>query len=124
VAYNTGDGGYSSGGTVALALGNHTPTGTFMISYLGISDATNAVGFGAHQLAFNGSTYSSAAIAEGRYTFWGFEHLYYRNNTPAATKATADKLALQIYNTDAPAPHFVDLAVTRKTDGATVLPKF
>jgi hypothetical protein len=124
VPFGTGDGGYSSGGTVALALANHTPANTFLLSYLGISDATNAVSLGAHQLAFNGNTFSAAGIQEGDYTFWGYEHLYYRNSTATASKNIADKLAQQIFNTDAPAPHYVDMAVTRKTDGATVLPKF
>jgi hypothetical protein len=120
----TGNGGYSSGGTIALALANHTPANTFLVSYLGVNDAANAVSLGAHQLAFNGNTYSVSGVAEGDYTFWGYEHLYYRNNTATPTKATADKLALQLYNTDAPLPHYTDMAVTRTTDGATVLPKF
>jgi len=122
----TGNGGYASGGGVAAAIANHTAAGQFMMSYLGASDAATAVGNGAHELTFNGTSFDANAIAEGDYTFWGYEHLYYNTTkVPAGTKRQlADKLALQIFNTDAPAPHYGDMSVTRKTDGAVVLPIF
>jgi hypothetical protein len=121
-----GNGGYSSGGTVALVLANHNAANQFMISYLGASDAATATSNGAHELTFNGTAFDPNAIAQGDYTFWGYEHLYYSTiGVPAGPKKQiADKIALQIFNTDAPTPHYNDMAVSRKTDGAVVLPFF
>ena len=64
------------------------------------------------------------AVQEGQYTFWGYEHLFYRDTTITKVKTVADKLALQIFNTDAPAPHYNAMKVTRKTDGAVVTQNF
>jgi ABC-type phosphate transport system substrate-binding protein len=119
-----GNGGYNSGGTVALVLANHTAAGQFMVSYVSVGDAGTAVTNGAIELTFNGSTFSTSAVAEGNYTFWGYEHLYYLATIPTATKSIADAIATRLFNFDAPTPHFNDMAVSRKTDGAVVLPFF
>jgi hypothetical protein len=122
-----GNGGYASGGTLALALANHTAANQFIISYLGASDAATATSNGAIELTYNGVRFDPNSIAQGEYTFWGYEHLYYSGiGVPNGTtkKQIADKLALQIFNTDAPTPHYSDMAVSRKTDGAVVLPFF
>jgi hypothetical protein len=121
-----GNGGYNSGGTVALVLANHTAANQFMVSYVSVSDAGTATSNGANELTFNGFSFDANGIAQGEYTFWGYEHLYYSPiGVPAGTKKQlADKVALQIFNTDAPAPHYNDMAVSRKTDGAVVLPFF
>jgi len=120
-----GNGGYGSGGTVALVLANHTANNQFMISYVGVSDAATATSNGAHELTYNGTSFDPNAIAQGDYTFWGYEHLYYSTLGVTGTKKTlADKVAVQLFNTDAPTPHYNDMAVSRKTDGAVVLPFF
>jgi hypothetical protein len=119
-----GDGGYSSGGDLANAISNTTSGNTCFVTYLAISDAATAIANGCHGLSYNGSPYSASAVQEGRYTFWGYEHLYYRDNTPAAIKTVADKVALQLFNTDAPAPHYKDMHVSRKTDGGVVTQNF
>jgi hypothetical protein len=124
VPYGIGDGGYSSGGDLANAIANTTSGNTAFITYLGIGDATTAIGNGAHALNFNGSPYSVDNVQEGKYTFWGYEHLYYRDTTTATVKSVADKLALQLFNTDAPAPHYNDMNVSRKTDGGVVTQLF
>jgi hypothetical protein len=119
-----GDGGYSSGGELSNAVANTTSGNTCFATYLGLSDAANAIANGAHELSYNGVAYDQTAVQEGHYTFWGYEHLYYRDSTLVNVKAVADKLALQIFNTDAPTPHYSDMKVSRKTDGAVVTPLF
>jgi len=121
-----GDGGYNSGGQLALAMDNTTvPTSnTCFLTYLGVNDATSVIGGGANGLTYNGYGYSSTAIQEGQYTFWGYEHLYYRDNIVTNNKFVADKLAVEIFAVDAPTPHFSDMKATRKTDGSVVLPLF
>src|SRR5450432_139296 len=117
ITFPLGDGGYSSGGSLALGVANTTSGNTCFVTYLGLSDAATAIADGAHALNYNGIPYSITAVQEGQYTFWGYEHLYYRDSTPATVKTVADKLALQIFNTDAPAPHYSAMRVSRKTDG-------
>jgi hypothetical protein len=124
VPWKIGNGGYNSGGDLANGLANATNGNTCFITYLGLGDATTAIGNGAHELHFNGITYSQTAVQEGQYTFWGYEHLYYRDSTPSSIKTIADKLALQIFNTDAPAPHYNDMRVNRTIDGGTVTQVF
>src|SRR5450432_1750422 len=115
-----GDGGYSSGGDLSNGIANTSSGDTSFVTYLGLSDATTAVSNGAHALSYNGTPYSQTAVQEGDYTFWGYEHLLYRDSTVATVKNVADKLALQIFNTDAPAPHYNDMRVSRAVDGGVV----
>lgn len=131
------NGGYSSGGKLALALGNDTTamvnkdangtqlagaagTGGFYIAYLSTGDAATAVTNGAHELAYNGVTYSTTNLTLGEYTFWAYEHLYYRAAAVGtAVQTVGDKLANQILTTDAPVK-ISDMKVARTTDGAKV----
>lgn len=124
IPYGVGNGGYNSGGDLAGGIANSTNGNSAFVTYLSLGDSTTAIGNGAHELKFNGTTYSQTAVQEGQYTFWGYEHLYYRDSTPAAVKTVADKLALQIFNTDAPAPHYSDMKVSRTIDGGTVTQLF
>ena len=124
VPYAVGNGGYSSGGELAGGIANSTNGSTAFVTYLGLSDSATAIGNGAHELTYNGIPYSQTAVQEGQYTFWGYEHLYYRDSTPTGIKTIADKLALQIFNTDAPAPHYNDMKVSRTIDGGIVTQLF
>lgn len=119
-----GDGGYSSGGDLANGISNTTSSSTSFVTYLALSDATTAVTNGSHALSYNGTPYSITAVQEGRYSFWGYEHLYYRDTITTTLKAVADKLALQLFNTDAPAPHYNDMRVSRATDGGVITQNF
>jgi len=85
VSFYIGNYGQSSGGTLANSLGTSTAgstdqvksgTGFSAIAYLGISDANTAITAGATLLTYNGIAYSSAAVIEGQYTFWGNEYVY------------------------------------------------
>lgn len=84
-----GNGGQSSGSTLATWLGS-TSTGFALISYVGVSDANNAETAGARKLSYNGSTYSSANVKNGVYTLWSEVQLY-----PKKTALTSDEAGLK-----------------------------
>jgi hypothetical protein len=69
--------GFTSGGQVAAALdatGSFAVIGGYVISYLGVADANTAVAGGATALNYNGVPFSVAAVQNGQYTFWSYEH--------------------------------------------------
>jgi hypothetical protein len=131
------NGGYSSGGNLTKAVNNTTPAGFTLVSYAGTGDAdTNALppNGNAVELSFNGvklgtpasgQTYGSLSVlTEGQYTFWGYEHLYYRAATAGtAVGNIADTLANQIKTVDSPVL-LNTMHVQRATDGSIVLPTF
>ena len=78
-------------GSAASAAGtnclNGGTNGFYLIAYLGMYDADVATNGpaqngtnGAVVLSFNGVPESTQAIAEGQYTFWGYEYLYQSKN--------------------------------------------
>jgi hypothetical protein len=94
IAYDTGNIGYNSGGTLAglVRLNSLSGVGGYYVTYLGKSDAKNALltaGSGAGAavpLAWNGVSYfdntgsgtpNDTLITEGQYTFWSYEHVLY-----------------------------------------------
>jgi hypothetical protein len=91
-----GDYGWSSGGTLAGTLGVSTKTvndpqngtvsgqGYSVIAYLSVGDAGTAITAGATELTYNGVLFSSAAVKEGTYGFWGNEYIYEANGTQGA----------------------------------------
>ena len=122
VGWNTtGHSGYAAGGDVAnvlLAVNNSPSTlnlnGTgsesdYFFGYLGFADGyglTNpniSTNNSALELNYNGVTPSVAAIENGNYTFWGYEHIYYltgtQANTIGANKTDADNIADSIFQT-------------------------
>jgi hypothetical protein len=106
-----GDGGYYSGGNLATGISTAFATGvtnTVEMTYLGVSDAKSALTAtgtnrqAATLMAYNGVTFSPttnpspnvSSIYEGKYTFWGYEHLFSNSNqssnsTEAAALASA-----------------------------------
>jgi predicted RecA/RadA family phage recombinase len=91
-----GDFGFTSGGTLAGTMGANTTaaadlwngvTGYSVISYMGISDATKAIGLGAVPLSLNGVPFSPAAVKEGSYSYWGNEYILAANNVAAGSEA-------------------------------------
>ncbi len=112
VTMGYGDGGYYSGGNLAIGIStafDSSVTATVEVTYLGVSDAANALNgskSGTHSkeaylLAYNGNAFypsslptgvtlasNASAIYEGKYTFWGFEHLYASSATGVATEAS------------------------------------
>jgi hypothetical protein len=88
-----GNGGYSSGGSIATIMGMESSTvdtfeadGTTAIdtdipvtflAWLGLNDAATSITNGATGLTYEGVDYSPTAVYEGSYTLWGYLHLYY-----------------------------------------------
>jgi len=108
----SGHSGYATGGNVASALGNAETAPKFAIGYLGISDAATATKTGSGNdngtaLTYNGVAYSVAAVQDGSYTLWGYEHAYElaanANNGSSTTTlgSIINAIADGIYNTDA-----------------------
>jgi hypothetical protein len=137
IAYPLGDPGFSGGGSVASAL--LQPNGVAnneYIGYLGINDATT-VGT-AHWLTFNKQPTTAlnaadvaAAVENGQYTFWGYEHFMYRgSNFPVSEQLTGTALTVatriqnQILNTDASISGILkkNMKVHRTSDGGAILP--
>ena len=114
IPYDVGQGGYSSGGDLAVAMeatGSFAAIHGFYVTYLGLSDANTAITGGASPMAWNGTgystyngsafTYNDTAVQEGQYTFWAYEQLCYRSDYSGNGKTVADQLANQITATDA-----------------------
>jgi len=146
--YNTdtaGNGGYSSGGTVAALLsGNSTsvqikgatgsnigsPTTVFVVGYLGTNDSNTAVTAGAIPLSYNGVslTVNSGGITnpeviqKGAYTLWANEQLYWRTGANTGDLGTVkDAILLGIPTNLGNAGLDVStMTVSRTTDGGLV----
>jgi len=139
ITVNTFNNGFSSGGTLAKAFGctvsaaatvagkAGTP-GVTMVGYAGSNDAdANALPAGGIELAYNGVTLgklsdynTSTALTEGLYTFWGYEHVYYRSAAVGtAVQTVADAVAAKIHDVDA-VVRLSSMKVKRTGDGLTV----
>ena len=129
ISYPTGHSGYSSGGTLAGVL--NTPVSASardslgakfaLIAFFGKNDA-NGVNGGQNNLTYNGVPYSDANVQEGKYTYWGYEHLTYRSTLTGNAKTVADQLANQIKTTDATVSGVLlsTMHVSRSTEGAVI----
>jgi hypothetical protein len=134
ISFPVGDSGYSSGGDLAVvmtATGSATATGVkgFYVTYLGLPDAYTAETGGAVDINYNGVAYSTNAVQEGLYTFWGYEHLDYRTGYSGNGKTVADLIANKILTTDAavippgsvaPGILLSSMHVQRSTDGGPI----
>jgi len=126
-----GNSGYSSGGQLAAAMGNHTATtsgmsGGFYVTYLSTGDATTAANGGAHRLSYNGVTlpfvsgsYNYTPIIEGQYTFWGYEHLDYADSLSGVPLTFAGDMINEISGTTATIL-YTAMNVSRSSDGGLV----
>ncbi|MGA2540546.1 MAG: hypothetical protein ABSG78_03165 [Verrucomicrobiota bacterium] len=106
IVYPKGDSGYNSGGDLAFAIqatGSATATGVngFYVTYLGLPDAFTAEGGGGVDMTYNGIPYSPTAVEEGQYTFWGYEHVMYRQNYGGLQQTVTDLISAKILNQDA-----------------------
>lgn len=120
---NIGNGGYSSGGDLAKALGLTASAGTgFNVSYVGISDSATAVAAGATILPYNGVAQSTQAIIDGKYTFWCYEHLFTRSDLTGQAAALKASLVTNLTGlaTSSSAIKITDMKVSRITDGSQV----
>jgi hypothetical protein len=135
IVFGTGQSGYNSGGNLSKGTNNTPPANTLLISYAGTNDCDPQISPGTNgktltELSFNGVTlgnvngdYNNAlALTQGKYSLWGYEHLYY-NTANGTIIAFADAVALDAKNNNA--------AVLRSSmnahrggfvDGATIVP--
>jgi hypothetical protein len=114
-----GQGGEASGGTLAAKMFNTNAQARIYLSYFSTGDAATAIAGGAKECTYNGTAYSLGAVQQGKYTFWGYEHLMYRSSLTGVALSTATSLATQITNTDATIL-LSSMSVVRATDGGTV----
>ena len=130
VDYAEGNTGYVSGGNLASAM-RLIPSGYTAVTYFSKGDAGTATAAGAGQcteLSYNGVSYGSddSKVQNGSYTFWSYEHLYYRTADSSTGKGGfAEALATQIKNTDASTSGVTisSMKVQRFSDGGVVTPK-
>ncbi len=133
-----GNGGYTSGGTVATLMGNTSAsvdtldeTGgvidsdqpVVIITYLGTGDAATASGLGAKQLAYDGVSYSVANVQNGSYTFWGYQHLYNKSGLTTDENTFKNSLISVIpSNLGSAGIALGSMQVSRTSDGGLVGP--
>ena len=149
-----GNGGYNSGSTLRTDMGktgtsvtvlDETGADTFgapvradLVTFLSLSDAVSARANGAIFCAYNGvklddiaasgttmSAADKAKVTNGRYTAWGYEQMYRRNDinngSDAALVYDGIKAAIPA-NLGAAGIALTDMAVGRPFDGGTVAP--
>ena len=99
-----GNNGYESGGGVAAALGINGSCGQtdpisgypawLAVGYLGCSDAVKSgLTVANNWLTENGVLESNGAIIEGRYSYWGNEHVYGKHGISGYQDTVGTKLA-------------------------------
>jgi hypothetical protein len=133
-----GNGGESSGSTLRTfmtytlaqsAVNDVDDTyvgGGYLLTYLGVSDFNTVSGSGAVQLLWDSNRFSQTACIEGRYTFWGYEHLYIRTTSSSTVSGFASTLSSHIQGeSDAElAPNIsygsLNAKVFRSADGAPI----
>lgn len=124
IAFPVGESGYSSGGLVSGALdayGSDSSTNTgnkgWIVGYLGVSDANNVTNGTAGPMTWNGVPYSAAAVANGQYTHWSYEHVINNSNLSAGQQTALTALINTIEAEDPTA--FGGIALSVMTVGRT-----
>ena len=145
VAVGIGNGGESSGGTLrgytnhVLDASAYDPgaagyTAGYLMTYLGVSDAASAIAGSPAgvPLLWNGVDFTTGAVIEGQYTFWGYEHIMWRSNLgdgsadggPVVKKNFATNLANGILGTSdaalSPNVKLSSMQVSRLQEGAQI----
>jgi hypothetical protein len=138
-----GNGGYTSGGTIATWMQKASSGNFNIVSWVGTPDAVTAQLFvsgnatGGRVLAYNGEKLDGIAagaltdadrdkIRTGKYSAWSFEQLFYVGTlaSGSAKKAVYDKLVANIpSNLGTAGVAISTMSVTRTTDGGTIIPK-
>ena len=122
-----GAGAFTSDGTGTANSAFQNFTAGYYIGYLTPSDADSiALPGGAVELKWNGVPFSNQAVREGKYTFWVYEHLFYRGGTTGIEKDFGDQLATQIKTVDAAVGGILldTVNVSRQAEGSLVTPKY
>jgi hypothetical protein len=121
--YDAGNNGYTSGGNLrsAMAAKSFSTLGGYYVSYLGIPDSNTVVTGGGKRLKWNGVDYSDANVKEGKYSFWGYQHLFHRSTLAgtALTKTNAIRDNI-VSGVAAPNVKLVEMKVSRISDGTLI----
>jgi hypothetical protein len=124
---NAGHSGYASGGNVGFALknpnnapGQASGSNTYYLGYLGVTDAASTIGTAATALNYNGVAYSPAAVQNGSYSFWTYEHAYRLSSTTGTTTGNfIDTVADLIYNNDADITYSTSTGISHTYNSVT-----
>ncbi|MFZ4483505.1 MAG: hypothetical protein ACOYOL_05935 [Chthoniobacterales bacterium] len=123
--YAEGNGGYSSGSSVKTAVeANGFTNGLGLISYIGSSD-WSAV---AKELTYNGNSFSTNNVTQGRYTFWGYLHqlghpgVVGTSAPTSVTKSFFTALETQVEADTTWLVRVSQMAVSRTSDGGLINP--
>jgi hypothetical protein len=116
-----GNGGYASGGSVATILGG---AGLNAVGYVGVSDATTAIGNGAVALNYNGVEFTNANVMNGTYTFWCKYQAIRKQTLSGASASLFSSLKTTLVGlaSGSSSIKLTDMKVTRVSDGSDVLP--
>jgi hypothetical protein len=90
-------------GSVTFASGQQPSDATgncYFISSLGLPDAATTIAGGGHAISYNGVAFSPAAVQNGAYTHWGFEHCYRLTAASTAVKTFVNNTADNIFASD------------------------
>jgi len=89
--------GWDSGATVAATLGVDSSPGPFVtLGYVGLSDATTALGLHAATVTLDGQAENDGNVINGSYPFWGYENLYGQVTPTGDANQAANLLVTQI----------------------------
>ena len=119
---NTGNLG-TAAATQAAWLADDDFSGTvgYAIGMLGTSDANTAVAGGAIRLKWNGVPYSDDNVRSGKYTVWGYEHLFAKNGASQPILDVADALANEMIDNPGTAGIELDtMNVQRSSEGGLI----
>lgn len=104
---------------------NGDPVDALFVSYLTISDANSAISEGAQAMTYNGVSFSSANVKNGKYSLWGYQQLYRDSDATAqeVTFDTAFRAAIPATLDGVNAIAITDMAVNRDGgDGGPISP--
>lgn len=123
ILWDYGHGGYSSANTQVTDVSRTvlSSLNSFFIGYSSIDNAS-VIANGAVALSWNGVPYSVANVQQGKYTFWSYSHLLWRNGLSAVAQNALALLATQIRDVDAAQGGVLvgSLAVERSAEGEPV----
>jgi hypothetical protein len=120
ISFAAGESGEASGGTLAdTSHMGKTGLGNSYVSYMGTGDASKLVGNGGATLTWNGVPYTLTAVEQGQYTFWSYEHLFYKTSLSGVKLGFGESLVNQLVTVDS-SPKLGEMNVVRAADGGVV----
>jgi hypothetical protein len=140
-----GNGGYTSGSSIATILGCTSTSvelrdgangllasgqSVVAVGHLGLNDASVAITAGAKELTYNGAVYSQDNVRNGKYTAWGYLHVLNQTGALSADQVLARDAIVNAFGSSllpfgATVEAGIDvntMAVSRSEDGGLVGP--